>query len=124
MFPHSTQSLIYKRSTISSPSSPFVRRRHHRLLPRRSNGLPGVDLGLGSAVGLEGAASGGVVGAVLGDGPGAGVGDGLEGVVLRRGVDGVGEPGVPEGFDLGAVMRGGRTRALASGRVTKNERSE
>lgn len=83
-------------------------------MPRRSNRLPRVDLGLGGAVGLEGRAGAGEVGAVLGGGPGAGGRGGGEGVVLGRGVDGVGEPGVPEGFDLGAVNRKRKTRALAS----------
>lgn len=112
---------LYRSSSIVlyRPSSPSAAR---RLLPRRGDRLPGVDLGLGGAVGLEGAAGGGEVGAVLGDSPGAGVGGGGQGIVLRRGVDAVGEPGVPERLDLGAVEAQAlaRIRASAASEDKKN----
>jgi hypothetical protein len=38
--------------------------------------------------------------------PGAGVGRGHERVLVRRRVDGVRDPGVPEGFDVAAVEGG------------------
>jgi len=52
------------------------------------------------AVGLVGAAGEGAVGDVLLGRPGLEAG-GLDGVLRRRGIDRVGDPGVPEGLDVG-----------------------
>lgn len=74
--------------------------------PRRSNRVPGLNLGLGRVVGLVGAAREGAVGDMALGSPGAGVGGGHERVLVRRRVDGVRDPGVPEGFDVAAVEGG------------------